>query len=84
MHNKELTREREREREKERFSLESGGGGSPPRRNLRKNKIFDRATVMFQQRCVTAKHEGWWEKSLTNGTEKVMTERATMRSQECH
>ena len=26
-----------------------------------KTKVLDKATVMFQQRCMSAKHEGWWE-----------------------
>ena len=55
MHNKELTRERGFHWiavEEEVLRCEFCG----------KTKILDKATVMFQQRWVTAKQEGWWEK----------------------
>ena len=29
-------------------------------------RILDKATATFQQRCATAKQEGWWGKSVTS------------------
>ena len=55
MHNKGLTRDRDLHWiavEEEVLRCEICG----------KNKILDKATVMFQQRCATAKQQGWWEK----------------------
>ena len=55
LHNRGLTRERDLHLivvEEELLRCEFCG----------ETKILEKATVMFQQRCMTAKQEGWWDK----------------------
>ena len=50
-----------------------------------KTKTPDKATVMFQQRCATAKQEGWWRKICDKlNRDGNNGESATMRRQESH